>query len=194
MTTKNKKIKVNPWGDDHPEKLNQSGKSTSAAKQLTDLVSPSKMLDQIFGNRSAEGNYYPQIEEKEAPVKKQEFLVFSNKERHEDVKIKQQTEQILETLKKQITQLQTSQKALTEEISKVKVETLPPQTGIYYLRYFEWLTGTIRGIRVKVEEGKNWLAAFNQRQKKRLGYWKKYKKYGTTFGLSHERAIATQTG
>jgi hypothetical protein len=47
---------------------------------------------------------------------------------------------------------------------------------------------------MKIEDGRAWLETFAKRKKKKLGYWKMYKKHGTTFGLSHERTIATQTG
>jgi len=56
------------------------------------------------------------------------------------------------------------------------------------------MIGIVKNLRQKVEEGRTWLAAFSQRKIKKMGYWKMYKKHGTTFGLSHERTVATQTG
>ncbi len=100
---------------------------------------------------------------------------------------------ILAKLKEQITVLEKSEKGLVSEISKVKVEQMPAKTGIYYLRFLEWLITVVRELRMKVEDGKAWLHTFNQKKKK-VGYWKMYKKHGTTFGLSHERTLATQTG
>ena len=82
----------------------------------------------------------------------------------------------------------------TKEIGKIKVEQLPAKTGIYYLRFLEWMIMLVRQLRQRVEDGRAWLSTFQKRQKKRLGYWKMYKKHGTTFGLSHERTLATQTG
>ncbi|OGG32260.1 hypothetical protein A3I51_00950 [Candidatus Gottesmanbacteria bacterium RIFCSPLOWO2_02_FULL_38_8] len=191
---KSNKTKINPWGDDNPEKLKETPKIPSITGQLGNLINPTSMLDQIFRTKTSEKQYYPKRIEKKPEIRSQETLVFSYKTRHEDVKIRQETAQILETLKKQVVLLERSEKALNREITKVKLESLPPKTGIYYLIYFEWLSGVINSLRLKVEEGHAWLSAFNQRRKKRLGYWQKYKKHGTTFGLSYERSLATQTG
>ena len=190
MTTKSSKTKFNFWGNENPEKLKEAPIASTVGKQLTDIVNPVKLLDQIFSSKSSESNNYPNKRETTPAFRKQEFTVFSFKDRQ----IKEETAQILDALKKQVSQLEKSEKALTKEISKVKVEQLPPKTGIYYLRYFEWLMGVIRAMRMKIEEGRAWLATFNQRKSKKIGYWKMYKKHGTTFGMSQERSLATQTG
>lgn len=190
MFNKTNKTKHNFWGDVNPEKLKESPLTATIGKQLTDIVNPVKLLDQIFSTKSAESSQ----PENKSRIKANETVVFSHKLTHEDRKISQETSQILSELKKQVTVLQKSEKALSNEISKVKVDQLPPQAGIYYLRYFEWLSGLIRGLTVKINQGTAWLAAFNERSKKKMGYWKKYKKHGTTFGLSQERSLATQTG
>ena len=192
MFGKNKKGKFNFWGDESPEKLGQAEASPSTTKQLTDIVNPVKLLDSIFAQNPRE-SVKSNLEHK-SPKRQNETLIFSFKTTHEDRQIKEETAQILQELKKQVTVLQKSEKALTAEIAKVKVTELPPQAGIYYLRYFEWLISVIRGIRIKVDQGRAWLAAFNQKSAKKAGYWKRYKKHGTTFGLSQERSLSTQTG
>ena len=192
--SKNNKFKFFPWGDDTPEKLNTTPKGPSLLNQLGNTVNPASMLDQVFGTRTSERQFPMSPKEKQPRQKSQETLIFSYSGRSEDVKIKQETAQIMESLKKQIVQLEKSQKVLNKEISKVKLDSLPPKSGIYYLRYFEWLSLVIRSLRLKVEEGQAWLSAFNQKKRKKMGYWQKYKKHGTTFGLSHERTLATQTG
>lgn len=191
MDTKTRKNRTNVWGDENREKLNQS--SPSIAKQLTDIVNPVKLLDSIFSQKSSENSQFPDFEGHKK-IRSQETLVFSYKATHEDRQLQEETAQILAELKKQVTVLEKSEKALTREISRVKVEQLPAQTGIYYLRYFEWMLGVVRGIRVKIDEGRAWLATFNTRKEKKNGYWKRYKKHGTTFGLSQERTLSTQTG
>src|SRR3990170_3112280 len=118
MFTKPSKSKFNFWGDDHPEKLNETPQNPSFSRQLKDLVNPTKMLDQIFQTKTSENQYYPGLKEKKAKVPKQETLLFSYQSRHEDVKIKQETAQILEGLKKQIILLEKSQKSLNKEITK----------------------------------------------------------------------------
>ena len=153
------------------------------------------MLDQIFGTKSS-NEQYPKIpgREKQHVKQNQENVIFSNSHRSEDIKIRQETNAIATELKKQIAILERKEKTFTTELSKIKVEQLPAKTGIYYLRFLEWMLLEVKRLIIKVEEGSVWLATFNSRKKKKLGYWKMYKKHGTSFGLSQERSSATQTG
>lgn len=194
MFAKKSNQKINPWTDLTHEKLSDTS-GLSVKKQLGDLVSPSKMLDQIFGARSS-NEQYPKIpgREKQSAKQNQENVIFSNSRRSEDIKITQETHALVSELKKHVAVLEKKEKSLTSELSKIKVEQLPPKTGIYYLRFLEWMLLEVKRLIIKVEEGSAWLATFNQRKRKKLGYWKMYKKHGTTFGLSHERSLATQTG
>lgn len=194
MFAKKSNQRNNPWADLTHEKLSDSSRP-SVKKQLEDLVSPVKMLDQIFGTKSS-NEQYPKIpgREKQHVKQNQENVIFSNSHRSEDIKIRQETNAIATELKKQIAILERKEKTFTTELSKIKVEQLPAKTGIYYLRFLEWMLLEVKRLIIKVEEGSVWLATFNSRKKKKLGYWKMYKKHGTTFGLSHERSLATQTG
>lgn len=65
--------------------------------------------------------------------------------------------------------------------------------GKYHVSFFEWVLHLIRAARLKVEDSSAWLAA-SQSKKAKKGYWAMFKKHGTTFGLSNERVVATQTG
>ena len=194
MFAKKSNQRNNPWADLTHEKLSDSSRP-SVKKQLEDLVSPVKMLDQIFGTKSS-NEQYPKIpgREKQHVKQNQENVIFSNSRRSEDIKITQETLALVSELKKHVALLEKKEKGLTSELSKIKVEQLPPKTGIYYLRFLEWMLLEVKRLIIKVEEGSAWLATFNQRKRKKLGYWKMYKKHGTTFGLSHERSLATQTG
>lgn len=184
---------VNPWGDDHPEKVGDKPMLSGFADQLKGLVSPTSMLDQLFGvKKSQESHYKPSPSEKRGL--RQETVIFSLHANQEDKKIQMETQELVHQLKQQVTLLEKSEKTLTKEIAKIKVEQLPAKTGIYYLRYLEWMITLVRQLRQRVEDGRAWLSTFQKRQKKRMGYWKMYKKHGTTFGLSHERNLATQTG
>lgn len=189
------KTKINPWGDLNVEKDKKGSSDTIGwDQQLKGLVNPNGFLDQMFGGRGSEG--YPSQKEQKSPPRRMETLVFSRKSfesQTQEQQLQCEIRGLLKQLKDQITVLEKSEKSLTSEISKIKVEQLPNKTGIYYLRFFEWLITIVRQLRVKVEEGRAWLETFTRRKKK-LGYWKMYKKHGTTFGLSHERTLATQTG
>lgn len=65
--------------------------------------------------------------------------------------------------------------------------------GKYHVSFFEWVLHLIRAARLKVEDSSAWLAA-SQSKKAKKGYWGMFKKHGTSFGLSNERVVATQTG
>jgi len=141
---------------------------------------------------SVESSYKESREKIRRPQK--ETLIFSRQIQEKDKNIQKETQEVLNNLKQQITLLEKSEKSLTNEISKIKVDQIPNKTGIYYLRYFEWLIGIIKQLRMKIDESQAWLNTFNSRKKKKIGYWKMYKKHGTSFGLSHERSLSTQTG
>lgn len=194
IQTHKQKAKINPWGDDNPEKHNQqSSYDNSLAQQVKNLVNPGSMIDQLFGKKTS-SEYLPHQEMQSPPRSKSETLIFSHSERHADQMIKHETSQLLKQLKEQVSLLEHSEKALSGEIAKIKVAQIPSEGGIYYLRFFEWLIGLVKQLRMKVDEGRIWLQTFNQKKKKKLGYWKMYKKHGTTFGMSHERGLSTQTG
>lgn len=190
VTNKSSKSKVSPWGDESPEKLKQTSQRIGWSQQLRGLFNPDTILKQSKGE-------YPKEEPFSQPTKeirrKSEVVLFSHETAQEQQKIYQETTVILQKLKEQVTILEKSNKGLVTELSKVKVEQTPKKSGIYYIRFLEWLLVVVRQMRTKVEEGRAWLATFNQRKRK-IGYWKMYKKHGTTFGLSHERTLATQTG
>lgn len=187
------KVKVNPWGDDNPEKFKSQSPHNSLGSQVKSLVNPGSMIDQLFGNKKFP-EYSPHPEKQPSRKPKSETLIFSRRERAEDQLVKNETSQLLRHLKEQVTLLENSEKALSGEIAKIKVAQIPNEGGIYYIRFFEWMIGLVKQLRMKVDEGRVWLQTFNQKKKKRLGYWKMYKKHGTTFGMSHERGLSTQTG
>lgn len=183
-----------PWGDDHPEKLNKTDvpKTIGFGQQIKGLLSPDAVMGQLFGQERRPEPIFSK--KKEHLVRPHETLLFSYESRKTEQDTVKETQIVLQKLQEQIILLEKSEKNLSNEVAKIKIEQLPRKTGLYYIRYLEWLITIVRQLRFKVEEGRAWLATFTKRQKKRLGYWKMYKKHGTTFGLSHERTLATQTG
>lgn len=103
--------------------------------------------------------------------------------------IEMQIREIIVELKK----LTSSSKELQVQFKQATVEQLPVNPGKYHINFFEWLLITIKTARMRVEESANWLSMFSSKKKKRQ-YWSMFKKHGTTFGLSNERVVATQTG
>ena len=101
----------------------------------------------------------------------------------------QKVEQIMFELKKLIG----SSRILQLEFAEITVEQAPPQVGEYHMQFFEWMLLVIKNAREKVEDSGAWLATVKGKNGKK-GYWGMFKKHGTTFGLSNERAVATQVG
>lgn len=122
--------------------------------------------------------YLREIETKETEVAHGQEYVMQKK-----------VEEILIELKK-LTKSSREMQVLFKEVQK---EEMPIKAGRYHVNFFEWLLGIVRSARSRVEEGAHWVALFASRKKQKQ-YWNMFKKHGTTFGLSNERVVATQTG
>lgn len=114
-----------------------------------------------------------------------EKKISHEKEQHMSVQI----EQIMHELK----QLIAKSTELEVEFRSVTVEDKPVKVGVYHETFFVWLLAVVRSARMRVEDSANWLQLF-QSKKKKQSYWNMFKKHGTTFGLSNERNVSTQTG
>lgn len=114
-----------------------------------------------------------------------ERRITSEQNRH----IEAQIQQIMAELQR----LVTSSKTLEVEFKQITVEQRITKPGKYHVTFFEWLLTVIRTARMKVEDSGAWLAMSKSKKAKRQ-YWSMFKKHGTTFGLSNERVVATQTG
>lgn len=82
--------------------------------------------------------------------------------------------------------------SLSTDIQKAIAET-PVDPGVYHVNFFERLRSFLKIMRQQIEDSRSWLAVSTSRKKK-IGYWGRYKKHGTQFGLSSERTVATQAG
>lgn len=125
------------------------------------------------------------IQQEYLNIRQQEKLVFSQTEQE----IKLQIKVVLEELKK----LSRSTENLAKEV-KVASEQAPVDPGIYHLSFFEKLRQTLILLKKQIDESATWLAAFNQKTKRRNYYWAQVRKSGTKFMLSQERYMATQAG
>lgn len=113
--------------------------------------------------------------------------------RQQEKEIKREVEAILNEIKKEVKRLDEATRNLEKETARVVVEDVPPNPGVYHVNFFEWLFGLLKNIRQKVEDAGVWLSLSYSRKAKRK-YWAKFKKHGTSFGLSSDRVVATQTG
>lgn len=98
-------------------------------------------------------------------------------------------DQILVELRK----LTSSSQELAVQFEEVTMQEAPVDAGTYHLNFFEWVFSVIQKARERIEESQTWLSMFKSKKKEK-GYWNMFKKHGTTFGLSGERVVATQTG
>lgn len=117
--------------------------------------------------------------------------VVKNRERMSKGEMKEMHQNI-EQIKLELQKLVASSQVLKLEFAEVTMEKTPT-VGQYHLNFFEWMLAVIRTAREKVEDSNAWLGTVKGKGAKK-GYWGMFKKHGTTFGLSGERAVATQVG
>lgn len=98
-------------------------------------------------------------------------------------------EEIVIELKK----LAKSSKTLEAQFKTITTVTMPKKPGKYHQNFFEWMFNVVKSARTRVESAENWLKAIAGKGKGK-DYWSQYKKHGTSYGLSGERAVAQQTG
>lgn len=79
------------------------------------------------------------------------------------------------------------------EYGRVIVEQTTEKPGKYHETFFVWLLSFIRTMRAKVEDSGAWLATAKGK-KQQKSYWNMFEEHGTSFGMSNERNVATQTG
>jgi hypothetical protein len=99
----------------------------------------------------------------------------------------------IEEIKVELSKLVATSQVLKLEFAEVSVEQSNQNVGQYHLTFFEWMIAVIRSARQKVEDSGAWLNTIKGKGNKK-SYWGMFKKHGTTFGLSGERAVATQVG
>lgn len=175
---------------------------TSTAKD--DLVGgiTDSAFQQIFGGNKVSGdislNEEITIQNHDENIKIQESLAFQKQRDsieksifsyREETELKQQIEQLL----KEIKLLIKSTNNISAEVAAIAVDNSPVNPGKYHVNFFEMLIKMIRSLRERVDESQTWLNVFSSKKQQKQ-YWSMFKKHGTTFGLSNERVVATQTG
>jgi len=107
----------------------------------------------------------------------------------------QEIVQEVETTRTELKRAAQELKKLGQDVAEIEkaVDKMPVKPGVYHITFFERLRQIIRFFRERIEESRTWLKLMSSK-KKQKGYWVRYKKHGTKFGLSSERAVVTQTG
>lgn len=159
-------------------------------KKISGTLEPNQTLDLSTLEAQTEAQTEDRIVQMETSFRPlSENLLFQKNERA----IEREIETLLLEIKREVKRFDEATKNLENEAAKIIVEEVPPNPGIYHVNFFEWLLGILRNIRQKVEDAGAWLSLLQSKKAKR-GYWSMFKKHGTTFGLSSERVVATQTG
>ncbi len=111
-------------------------------------------------------------------------------------KDKEQTHEIQMTIDQILVELRRvvdSSQALEAKFQVATVQQRVTTPGKYHQTFFEWLLITIQQARMQIEDSGAWLAAMSSKKSKQ-SYWSMFKTHGTSFGMSNERSVATQTG
>ncbi len=100
--------------------------------------------------------------------------------------------QEIQIIRVEIAKLVKTVKEVDFAIQKAVMD-IPVNPGVYHLNFLERIKKLLKLVKQKLEDSKTWLK-HNTSKKKQRGYWMQYKKKGTSFGLSSERNVATQSG
>ncbi len=103
--------------------------------------------------------------------------------------IQSQIQEILVELKK----LSQTSAEIAMEFKEITIEQRIENPGEYHISFFQWMLSLVKAARIKIEDSGAWLKVMRSKKAQR-NYWAMFKKHGTTFGLSNERVVATQTG
>lgn len=120
-------------------------------------------------------------------------LTVTERKSREEVETQQQVDLLQQEIKKLIKASKEMEVAFKQASNQVTVEQKTSNAGTYHVNFLEWVLLTIRSTRMRVEEGKNWMALFASK-KGQMQYWSQAAKKGTSFTQHHDRAVATQNG
>lgn len=99
----------------------------------------------------------------------------------------------IEEILAELRQIAKSSQEIAAEFKEITTEQRIEKPGDYHLNFFQWMLSVVKSARMKIEDSAAWLSLMKSKKNKK-NYWAMFKKYGTTFGLSNERVVATQTG
>lgn len=122
-------------------------------------------------------------------IQNQEKEIFNAQKKATEAQINK----VMQELAAEVKQLQAQTSELAQEVKNVTVESMPSSVGKYHLNFFEWVITMLKDLRQRVSESRQWLA-MSTTKKQQKGYWAMFKKHGTSFAMSEERAIASANG
>jgi hypothetical protein len=121
------------------------------------------------------------------------FRTVNNADRIGETRTEQQIVSAVEQIRMEIQKLMKSSKIVEQTVKDATADKAPIKPGRYHLNFFEFVLSVLREATKKLDDTAAFGAVFTSK-KQQSKYWNSYKKQGTTFGLSGERTVATQTG
>lgn len=150
----------------------------------------SDVLSSLFGSLPKTGELTPDkpVEFEPQVVVKRTDVLRPPTVNIQEINLKQQ----IEAVRMELKGIADSLKNLHQDVQKT-INEVPVEPGVYHINFFARLRSLLKILREQIDDSRTWLNLSTGRKKK-MGYWGMLKKHGTTFGLSGERAIATQAG
>jgi hypothetical protein len=110
-------------------------------------------------------------------------------------RLSQETENNITQILVELKKLVSTTRELKTQFKEVAVEKVV-NPGKYHESFFEWMLSSVKEALKKVEDSGAWLSAVKGKNAKRGIYWTNADETvgGTSFSLSSERVVATQTG
>lgn len=133
-------------------------------------------------------NAYQAKTQRTEVIHHEEKILFTRQQR--------ETQQQVQGLQTEIQKLAKSISDLAGEARQAEVTAMSetPLVGAYHLNFFEQLRKVLANLRSQIQESSMWLSSWNKKAQKKNGYWNQFKKKGSSFLLSSDRAVATQAG
>lgn len=210
-----------PFAQPKQKKKQQSGHNANLVETFRDQGKAAtsgvvnEAFNQIFGSKSKNNTVKPtndqerpnfnqdylqqMLDRREQRVRRQERSLAQQQRQSETVlfsRKQQETKQQIELLRSEIKKIIKSMTDISSEVLAVEqsVATNPVAVGTYQVNFLERIRRILAIAKKNIQESKNWLQQFNQRQKSRSYYWGQVKKSGTSYLLSNERYMSTQAG
>ena len=121
------------------------------------------------------------------------FRTVNNADRIGETATERQVRQSVDQIRMEIQKLMKTSKLVERTVKDATADQAPIKPGKYHINFFEFVLSVIKDATRKLEDTVSYGAVF-QSKKQQSKYWSSYKKSGTSFGLSGERTVATQTG
>lgn len=121
------------------------------------------------------------------------FRSVNNADRIPETRMESEMRNSVDQIRMEIKKLIQTSKIVEKTVKDATADKAPVKPGKYHISFFEFVLSVVRDATRKLEDSASYGAIFTSK-KQQSKYWSSYKKQGTTFGLSGERTVATQTG